>query len=647
MSLSIHRSLQAVMLVLAVFGAAGGGIATHAIRQLAEAIHGISEEHVGPLMQLKAISDAYAVTIVDTTHKTAAQTMSWEDGVKSVRDSEAIVLASWKAFRKKSLAPEEKTIAGEYSTMMEKAAPFLSKIIKTMEAKDEVGLKGIAAKELYPIIDPLTEKIDGLIKFQLKAIEGQMNAAEREGAIAVAFQIAGGGVLLFVLVLGLIVVTRQVIQPLTRIRSGMVKLASGDTSVEFPDARRNNELGEMARSVEMFRENELERRRIEIRAREERQQEIKRQTGVERIVTEFRNSITEVRRTLDAEFGTMRDASGNLTGIASQAANGVVAAREAADFSSANISTVRNAANELTEASRQISEQVDKANDRVCMAMEAAKRTDRDISGLADLAGKVGAIVGIINTIAEQTNMLALNATIEAARAGDAGRSFAVVASEVKTLADQTAKATEEISAQIVAIQSATGQAVSSIHEITEAVAEIELQTSAIATAVSAQETSTHEIARSITAASEGSQRAASNVSGVTQSIDRTAQQASRLAGVSDQLGHAAATLSRSVDSFLADIAADIEARRNETRRVMRQLTLIDGRGRRMPGELLAMDSRSAQIDFANPPEIGTKMIIEFSMGERVEAVIHAFSGGSVELSLARTPDQTILQRVA
>ena len=159
----------------------------------------------------------------------------------------------------------------------------------------------------------------------------------------------------------------------------------------------------------------------------------------------------------------------------------------------------------MTSATQEISKQVQLANSCVNAAMDVAREADADISSLATLSERIGTIVDMIQSIAQQTNMLALNATIEAARAGDAGRSFAVVASEVKALASQTAKATDEISEQVVAIQFSTQKAVKSIQTITSTVSEIETRSMAIAAAVEEQEASMHEIARSITQVSEGS----------------------------------------------------------------------------------------------------------------------------------------------
>ncbi|MCA0400424.1 MAG: methyl-accepting chemotaxis protein [Proteobacteria bacterium] len=646
MSFSIRRSLQAVMLVLVLFGAIGGGIAVFAIRQLTDAIQNISTEHVKPLMLLKGISDSYAVTIVDTTHKTAAQAISWEEGLNLVRASEKEISDNWNAFMKKNLAQEEKALAREYDAMMHSSAYLIAKIIATMEKKDQDALKLLAQKELYPAIDPLTEKIDGLIKHQLSSIEKNMMTAQGNGAVAVTLQIAGGVVLLVVLAGGLFFVSRAVVAPLMGLRDKMETLAAGDTGIRLDEAERRNEIGAMARAVLSFQQNEIERRRLEAEGRKTRLLERDRLGAIEAMLAQFREAVASVRKTFDNEFGTMRDTSGHLIGIASQASNGAEKAREAAEFSSSNLETVGKAASELTSASREISQQVHKTSERVRVAMDAARQTDSDISGLVELGNRIGAIVGLINSIAEQTNMLALNATIEAARAGDAGRSFAVVASEVKNLADQTARATEEISQQISAIQGATDNAVSSLKAITHTVSEIDAQTTAIAAAVEEQEAATHEIARSISAASEGSTQAASNVLGVTSSINRTNEQANRLAGTSDKLGGAAEGLSGAVDKLLADLAADLEARRNESRRQLRQLVVIDAQGHRHPTTILETGgTRLGVVPIAGLPD-GQAVTLEFVDGERRGARV-VTSGGRQQMQLEAPLDAALNKLVA
>lgn len=304
---------------------------------------------------------------------------------------------------------------------------------------------------------------------------------------------------------------------------------------------------------------------------------------------------------------------------------------------------VANAAGELTAASREISTQVHKASRSVTEAMHVAQRADQDVSSLATLAERIGAIVDIINSIAEQTNMLALNATIEAARAGEAGRSFAVVASEVKTLAGQTAKATDEISAQVQAIQQATQQAVNSIRTITNQVSEIQGRTTAIAAAVEEQEASTLEISRAIALASEGSEQVAGSVSTMVQSVEKTNAEAGQLRSISNLIADVSGNLTRTVDGFLHSVAEDVKERRRASRKAIRQIAVVTNRGKRMQTTALDISTSGLRIEAVPGLMLGDMVEIEWATGDRLRGRIVWIRDGQSGIELdAEAPAELI-----
>lgn len=425
-----------------------------------------------------------------------------------------------------------------------------------------------------------------------------------------------------------------VTKPLMKIVELMQALASGKGDVEVQGTDRQDEIGGMARAVEVFRENALERKRLEEEMRRERDREKERQRRVEDLITVFRGSISEIRGTLDHQLGTLQSSSENLGRIAGEAAQGASTAGSASKEASSNVDHVANAAGELTAASREISTQVHKASESVTQCMQVAEQADQDISSLANLAERIGAIVDIINSIAEQTNMLALNATIEAARAGEAGRSFAVVASEVKTLAGQTAKATDEISAQVLSIQTATQQAVGSIRTITAQVSEIQGRTTAIAAAVEEQEASTHEISRAISLASDGSNQVTGSVSTMAHSVDQTNQEAGQLRMTSEMLAEVAGKLTRTVDGFLHSVAEDVSERRRATRKAIRQIGLVSARGRRSQTMVLDISSQGLKIEATPELRLGDFIEIEWSSGERFRGRTVWIANGQAGVSL-------------
>src|SRR5262245_13981142 len=321
---------------------------------------------------------------------------------------------------------------------------------------------------------------------------------------------------------GLFLVNRGLVVPLNRIKDVMAKLAEGDLQSEIPGSERGDELGAMARAVDVFRTNAIERRRLEEAAQNTREKELQRQRSMEQHVHRFRGVISQVVGSLGRETDTMRSAAQTLSQAASSVSTEAVSASQASMGAAGNAQAVAAAAEQLSASIKEISMQTQRTSTVAAETADAAKASDRDIAGLAEAAQRIGSVIELIRAIAEQTNLLALNATIEAARAGDSGRGFAVVASEVKTLATQTAKATEEIAGQIGSMQSSTRVAVDSIRTITHKVSEIHALTAGIAAAVEQQDSATREIAQNVTMAANGSLLAARNVDGVTAASEQT-----------------------------------------------------------------------------------------------------------------------------
>ncbi|KAF0123495.1 MAG: methyl-accepting chemotaxis protein, partial [Xanthobacteraceae bacterium] len=239
----------------------------------------------------------------------------------------------------------------------------------------------------------------------------------------------------------------------------------------------------------------------------------------------------------------MRSAASVLSRVASTTLDQATQARSASTESNSNTQTIASASEELGASIREIAGQAHQASAIVSEVREQALATNDDVTALAEGAKSIGRVVELIRSIADQTNLLALNATIEAARAGEAGRGFAVVASEVKNLATQTARATDEIAAQIFAIQSSTDTAVGSIGAITRRIADISSLNTAIAAAVEQQDAATREIAVNVSRAADGSQIVSANVEGVAASASDTTGEASRVMDTAQMLGEASQAL--------------------------------------------------------------------------------------------------------
>jgi methyl-accepting chemotaxis protein len=364
----------------------------------------------------------------------------------------------------------------------------------------------------------------------------------------------------FVLVLGIGFVTvwiaRGIAKPLRNLRTAMMDLAEGrDISAPLTSGRAD-EIGEMARAVEVFRDNAAKRAVLEQQAEAEDKAREERQARVDALIGEFRASVGAVLSTVDTSMKRLEDTAETLTRVADEASSQAAEASDASSQAADNVQSVASATTELGSSVEEIGRQLGQANKVVDDATAMATRTNTQVAALAQAAQKIGDVVQLISAIAEQTNLLALNATIEAARAGEAGRGFAVVASEVKTLASQTAKATDEISAQVTGIQSSTNEAVEAIRSIAATMEEIGRFTSAIASTVEEQTATTHEISRNVAQAATGTETVASNVGTVTMAIGEASRSAKAVLGATNELAGSARDLQAAVDKFLEQVAA-------------------------------------------------------------------------------------------
>jgi methyl-accepting chemotaxis protein len=356
--------------------------------------------------------------------------------------------------------------------------------------------------------------------------------------------------------IGVFYVQRRLVRRLTSVGDAMRRLSSGDTDTTVPAAADRDEIGEMARSLEVFRAGEIERREMATRQEAEQAAQRQRAAGIEQMIGDFRATVTAVIAAVSENIARMETTARTLSSIASEADSQARAASTSSESTSSNVQSVAGATEELGASIREISEQATQANSVVGKATEIAKNADQLVGQLSSGASRIGDVVKLIRAIAEQTNLLALNATIEAARAGDAGRGFAVVASEVKTLASQTAKATEEISSQIGAIQGSTAEAVEAIRQIGGVMGDISRFTSSIAASVEEQSASTQEIGRNVQQAAAGANELAGNMTNVTEAIEETNKSASHVLDASSALTAQAGTLQQAVDEFLDRVAA-------------------------------------------------------------------------------------------
>jgi methyl-accepting chemotaxis protein len=351
-------------------------------------------------------------------------------------------------------------------------------------------------------------------------------------------------------------VTRRVIRPLHQIQDAMLKVASGDLTAEVSLGDRRDEIGALAGALGTFKQNAVEKVRIEGEQQKRHEMAATRQKEIEASVQAFEGQVREALTALATASEQMRSTSTDLSSTAQRSDGQVKAMAGASDEASTNVQTVAAAAEQLSASIAEISQQVARTASIAGRAVEETKQTDSTVQGLAEAAGKIGDVVKLINDIAGQTNLLALNATIEAARAGEAGKGFAVVASEVKSLATQTAKATEEISAQITAVQNVTKDAVDAIKRIGGTIGEVSTVATSIASAVEEQGAATKEISRNTQQAAMRTKDVSEHIVGVTEGAKATGTAAQGVKTAAEALGERAERLRSQVNDFLAKIRA-------------------------------------------------------------------------------------------
>ena len=349
----------------------------------------------------------------------------------------------------------------------------------------------------------------------------------------------------------------RVARPITEMTGVMGRLAAGDATVETPYRARRDEIGAMAAAVQVFKDNLIRARALEEETALARAgAEAQRKAATRAMADGFERAVSGIIASVGAAATQLQATARSMAGTASETAGQSTAVAAAAEEAASNVGTVAAAAEELGTSVAEIGRQVDGSATLAGTAVTEAAETLALVQELSGAATRIGDVVAMIATIASQTNLLALNATIEAARAGEAGRGFAVVAAEVKELASQTARATDEISTQIGRIQASTGKAVGAIDGITDRIREISGVATSIAAAVEEQGAATQEIVRNVAQAAAGTGEVTANIATVAQAAERTGIAANDVLGAASGLSQQSEHLRGEVQRFLDTVRA-------------------------------------------------------------------------------------------
>jgi methyl-accepting chemotaxis protein len=381
--------------------------------------------------------------------------------------------------------------------------------------------------------------------------------AEQDGAIRTARSISYGLTALGLLLGGIasLLLARSITRPLGRITAALKSLAVDPQSVDIPETTRHDEIGEMAKSAQIFKDNAIAIKRLIVEQETAKGTAAAAQNAaMNRTADAFEVKVGNLVAMLSSSATELQATAQSMSATATQTDQQATTVAVAAEDASMAVQTVAAAAEQLTPSIHEISRQVSQSAKITRQAVDDAQRTDSIVRALADGARNIGDVVLLITGIAAQTNLLALNATIEAARAGDAGKGFAVVASEVKSLANQTAKATEAIGAQIAQIQGTTDEAVAAIQTIGSTINEVSLIASTIASAVEEQGAATAEIARNVQQTAASTRQVTVTIGSVSQAANETGAPAGQVLGAAAGLSRQAEQLTNEVNSFLAGV---------------------------------------------------------------------------------------------
>ncbi|MCJ2049048.1 methyl-accepting chemotaxis protein [Methylobacterium sp. J-070] len=396
-----------------------------------------------------------------------------------------------------------------------------------------------------------------LVDLHVRAMTEAGRSVRASQASAVSWTVVILAITLAVAVAAALYALLGVSRPISRMADAMRRLAGGETAVAVPSVGRRDEIGDMSAAVQVFKQSLLNARALEDASAQARADtEARRRQAIRDLAESFETAIGGIVRTVAGAATQLQGTAQSLAATAARTAHRSTGATAAAAEAAANVNTVASAAEELGSSVDEIGRQVVSSANLAKVAVREAASTTGLVQDLSDGARRIGEVVAVISAIAEQTNLLALNATIEAARAGEAGRGFAVVAAEVKALAGQTARATEEIGRQIGQIQDSTGNAVRAIDGIATRIREIDKTATSIASAVAQQGAATQEIVRNVAQAAVGTGAVTVNVTDVADAADATGAAAEEVLASASEMTGQADHLGAEVERFLATVRA-------------------------------------------------------------------------------------------
>jgi methyl-accepting chemotaxis protein len=463
------------------------------------------------------------------------------------------VVAEWG----RSVLPEDTKVFAEFAERVKKFQEFRRELVRRgTEISPASGREWGDNDANRTVRTALNNDLEGLGKLyanRSRKIYARMENAIRDAAIET---MTLGAVALLLAMFGALVIHRSIVLPLAAITRVNQAVASGDAVVAVPYGDRRDEIGALSRSILVFQNAMCRNVELNKMVLADAEARVRQQERISAEISQFGTDIESSLSELGRLFEHMLAASSGLTEVADLASTKTAGAVTSSDEASAKVTDIASATDELAVSIREIDRQVTHSNAIAATAVSEAARTAGAVKELDATALRISDVIRLITDVAGQTNLLALNATIEAARAGEAGRGFAVVAAEVKALSSQTAKAAEEIGAQIAAMQTATQDSIKAMEGIELTIREIGEISGAIAAAMTEQGAATQEIARSAEVAARRTNDTAAQVASVGQATENTRNSANSVKKFADDLAASASKIRGQVNGFFGKLRA-------------------------------------------------------------------------------------------